>query len=269
MGNAQSIGAYLSVQLNHDQNQVVSGGSRLSGIVYLEIIKDSVAADSLDVKFYGHENTQILVSGGEGGAYPIQDKHELICLNYVLCRFNNGEVKRGRYEFPFKILLPVGLPGKQGVKPRGNSGTGYWFVIEYFLEARLHRNGITQWDVKNSLEIFLQDPPYYSSPKIPSCITPVSESVLFCCCYKTGTMTLLANVDSTNVFVNDLFNVEYAVRNDSTSKVEKILIRVKELHLFRAKSSMLFQNYVEHFESTIIHTQRIEGRCEINVEARS
>jgi hypothetical protein len=44
MGN--SIGANLSVQLNQDQ--LICGGSKLKGTIYLDIGKDSISADSLN-----------------------------------------------------------------------------------------------------------------------------------------------------------------------------------------------------------------------------
>jgi hypothetical protein len=248
MGN--SIGANLSVQLNQD-NEVCSG-STLSGTIYLDIEKDSVAADSLNIKFYGQERSQVVVSNGQAVA-TYTDKHRFISLDYVLHNFN-GEVNRGRYEYPFEIILPVGLPGKQGIKsPQTLFSTKdqNWFVIEYFLEARLHRNGMLEWDAKNNQEILLSDPPYYNT-KIPSFIEPISLPVFFGCCYKTGTMTLLANVDSKNVFINDTFQVEYAVRNESTSTVEKIEINVREIHHFRARCR-------DYIKSTIIHKQQIKG----------
>jgi hypothetical protein len=83
----------------------------------------------------------------------------------VLYRFN-GQVNKGRYEYPFEITLPVCLLGKQGFKqPSFRDGflqrqQPDFFVIEYFLEARLHRYGMMKWDVKNAQEILLSDPPY-------------------------------------------------------------------------------------------------------------
>lgn len=254
MGNSNSIGANLSVQLN--QGQVICGGSKLRGTIYLSVEKDSVSADSLNVKFYGLESTQVYVSGGESST-RYNEQHQIIGVEYVLSRFG-GQVNRGRYEYPFEITLPIGLPGKQGNIYNGTVKNTYhhWFVVEYFLEARLHRHGMMKWDVKNSQEIFMSDPPYYST-KIPSFMEPITQRVLFCGCHKTGTMTLQANVDSTNVFINDKFQIEFAVRNDSTSKVVAIEISVIETAHFSARR-------YHHNYSSIIHSQRITNCSEYN-----
>lgn len=135
-------------------------------------------------------------------------------------------------------------------------GDSEWFVIEYFLEARLHRKGMMTWDVKNSQEILLSDKPHYSTQKIPSFIEPISRPVYFCCCHKTGTMTLLANVDTTNVFVNDVLQIEYAARNDSTSSVKGFKISVQRTEHFHAHGHGAFK-------STTIYQQQIESKSEL------
>jgi hypothetical protein len=213
MGN--SIGANVSVQLNQDKE--VCGGSTLGGTIYLDVEKDSISADSLNVRFYGHESTQITRATNNGDQINLA-KHELVCLDYVLYSFN-GEVNRGRYEYPFEITLPIGLPGKQGFKQPTSDLTMFqkrpdFFVIEYFVEGSLRRSGMLTWDVKNSQEILLlSDPPYYKV-KTPSFIEPITRPVSFCGCYRTGTVTLLANVDSMNLFINDKIHIEYAIRNE-------------------------------------------------------
>jgi hypothetical protein len=189
MGNGQS-GAQVSVQLNQDGG-LICGGSKLSGTVYLNVEKDSITADSLNVKFYGHEATQVQYQesyvGSDGKSnrrtVTVRELHQLVCVDYVLCKnYTNSVVLKGRYEYPFEITLPDFLPGKQGQKYGGN-----WFVIEYFLEARLHRSGMLTFDVKNSQEILLSDKPFESIEKTPSFIEPICRPVYFFCCYKTGT----------------------------------------------------------------------------------
>jgi hypothetical protein len=230
MGN--SIGANISVQLNQDQ--AIYGGSKLTGTIYLNVDKEYISADSLNVKFYGREVCQVEIRDGENGVIGETAQSELICLDFVLHRFN-GRALKGRFEFPFEFVLPAGLPGKQGVRGRKlmswGAYDGNWLLVEYFLEARLHRNGFMVSDIKNSREILLSDPPYYST-KIPSFMEPISLPVFFCKCYKTGTMTLLANVDTINVFVNEMLQIEFAVRNDSTSKVQAVEVTVKAIHQF-------------------------------------
>jgi hypothetical protein len=243
MGN--SLGANLSVQL--DQKGPVAGGSKLTGRIYINVEKE-IPADSIVVKFSGHEKTQC-VSGGATAAIT-SDKHKLVSINHVLHHFDNGRANEGQYEYPFEIIIPTGLPGKLGVvRDKDKVFKRPWFVIEYFLEARLYREGISNKNtVRNSHEIFLSDPVNFWN-KTPSFNEPITRP-LFSCCFKTGQMTLLANVDSTNILMDDKFQIEYAIRNESSAKVQKINIKVKEIREHKTGNTV-------RYESSILQEQEI------------
>jgi hypothetical protein len=65
-------------------------------------------------------------------------------------------------------------------------------------------------------------------------------------------MTLLANVDTTTVFMKDILRIEYAVRNDSTSTVKAVEINIKKIEQFHA------QHHAQTLTSSI-YKQRIES----------
>lgn len=225
-------GAVVAVQLDND-GQGICGGSQLSGRVYLSVEKESTTAQSLNIKFYGQESTCVQysesVDDGDGKSHSetryAYDKRPIVTIDCVLATFP-GRVSRGNYEFPFVINIPYGLPGKQGSK-----STGSYFVIEYFLEARLHRQGIIK--VVNHREIFLTDSPYTGAPT-PSMEEPVQRPVYFLCCLHQGNMTMLANVDNTNVCVGEPFRIDYAIKNESSSAIKALEISVTQSVRFSA-----------------------------------
>lgn len=254
MGNTSfmSTGAFVAVQLDQ-QGKSICGGSKLRGSVFLSVAKDSVSADSLNVKFYGREATcvqyTVTVDDGEGKSHTetrsAHDDREIISIELVLCTYP-GSIRKGTYEYPFEITLPVGLPGKHGLRGHSN-----WFVVEYFFEAKLHRHGMLTWDVKNAQEVLLADQPYIDY-KTPSYVEPSRIPVYFMCCFNTGTMTLVANVDSTNVCVEDRVNIRYALHNESTTKIKALEVRVDMTERFSAGGHT-------HASTRAIFKQRVDA----------
>ena len=60
MGNNTSfVSAGAGVAIQIDNNGSVYGGSKLKGKVYLEVQKDSVSVESLNLRFYGEESTKV------------------------------------------------------------------------------------------------------------------------------------------------------------------------------------------------------------------
>jgi hypothetical protein len=236
MGNTSvlSTGAAIAVQFDNPIGQVY-GGTVLSGKVFLSVHKRSISADTLNVKFFGQEYTHVTytetVSDGDNNSRSetrtATQSAPIISMDYVLVTFG-GSVRKGNYEYPFQITLPPGLPGKQGER----IGSDY-FLIEYFLEARLHRLGMLTWDVKNKTEIFLADPPYVNLPT-PSFAIPQTVPVYFCCCINTGTMTLSSNVNNTNICMEEILRIDYSVHNESSSRVKALEIIVVEASSFHA-----------------------------------
>lgn len=234
MGNTSvfSTGAFVAVEIYEFPGY---GGSNLTGKVYLNVEKSSVAADSLNIRFFGLERS--CIEYVEMVTYENETRMEtrrafqnadIVNIDYILCPFN-GSVSQGRYEFPFQITLPVGLPGKQGIEVLNGS----FFLIEYHLEARLHRHGMLTWDVHNSIEVLLKDPPYNRIPT-PVFLPPHSIPVMFMCCFNSGNMTLGIKLDSNNLVVNELARVGYELSNESTSRIKALEISLHQIIEFSA-----------------------------------
>jgi hypothetical protein len=117
-----------------------------------------------------------------------------------------------------------------------------------------------EFDVKCSKEILIADKPYKNVQKTPSFIEPISQPVYFFCCFKTGSMTLLANVETTNVFMNDKLQIGYAVRNNSTSRLKAIKISVRKIQNFHAGKHNCGQ-------SSIIYETRFEDNKGLHTDA--
>lgn len=251
-----SSSAAIAVQL--DQSGPVHGGGHLSGKVYLSIPKDAYTADTLNLKFFGQEST--CVHYQESESYTDSDGNSqtrsvtrsaydscpIVVMDISLASFPNGRVERGRYEFPFVLTLPFGLPGKQGTKSNGS-----YYVIEYFVEARLHRPGWLKWDVVNHQEVFLMDPPQ-ASVQTPSFNAPVTTPVFFCCCFNQGNMSLLSNVNDTNIGVGEPLKIDYSIYNQSSASIKAIEIKLDQ------SMSWYARGHSEH-SSTTLYKNRIEA----------
>mmetsp|Transcript_7169 Transcript_7169/g.9925 ORF Transcript_7169/g.9925 Transcript_7169/m.9925 type:complete len:501 (+) Transcript_7169:41-1543(+) len=246
MGNSIS-GAFLGISIDESSGRLY-GGSKLRGKIYLDVQSPSITADSLNITFYGREHTTVEYTVHEEDnktrtEYAHASAH--ICnIEFILFQFG-GSVNKGRYEFPFEFTIPPGIPGKQGSYISGSS-----YTIDYHLEAKVHRHGMLTWDTKNSVEIFLTDAPYNRIPT-PVFITPNTSTIYFLCCIKSGTMTLGAKLDSNNICHNESVRVSYEVRNDSTSRVKALEVRVYEVITFSAggrsatSKNVLFKQRIE------------------------
>mmetsp|Transcript_9898 Transcript_9898/g.13549 ORF Transcript_9898/g.13549 Transcript_9898/m.13549 type:complete len:433 (-) Transcript_9898:956-2254(-) len=165
-------------------------------------------------------------------------------VEFILCNFG-GSVVQGRYEFPFEFTLPPGIPGKQGT----TIGSSY-YIVDYHLEARLSRREVRTCDVQNSIEVLMTDAPYNRFPT-PVFLTPSSAPVYFLCCIRSGTMTLGAKIDSNNVCSNESVRISYEVRNDSTSRIKAVEVRIHEVITFSAEGkhattgSILFKQRID------------------------
>eukprot|EP01038_Epipyxis_sp_PR26KG_P015474 gene15474-20880_t len=245
-----STGAFVAVQLNQfdANNEQLRGGSTLSGKVLLNIEKEVVTADSLKVKFYGRESTKVKYETGSGkhrSTHYAYETHNIVDIEHQLAEYPTT-VSKGKYEYPFEIRIPEGLPAKRGSKYGSN-----WFAIEYFFEARLHRHGFLTSDVSNSTEILLGDP-LYDVIKVPSFIEPINFPVFFFCCFQSGTMSLSTSADNTNIVSGDQVTVGYGVHNESTSRVKALEISISQLEQYSA------QNH-SHDHFTLLSQIRIEA----------
>jgi hypothetical protein len=246
MGNSAVIAsAYIGIEIENNGN--VSAGSKLKGKVLLDVQK-ATSADYLMFRFYGQEKTKVTYSvtiqDGEGKSHTERrTAHEVVNIfssEVILHSYTGGNVPQGRFEFPFEVAIPAGLPGYQGY----NANSQDYFGVEYHCEAKLHRPGMLAWDVKNSCQILLNDEPYEAFPT-PLFLEPTTSNVYLMCCIPRGTMTIGAKVNSTNVCANEKLRVDYAIHNESTSRVKALEIVLKRTVAF---SAMGHKSYETHNE---------------------
>jgi len=253
MGNTSSFATGGIIAIELDKNGIVIPGETLNGKVYLEIFKDSISADYLDVIITGKEHTKVsynksIESDGKSRneTHYAFEEHVFFSKNCNLFQFQNGgKVIKGRYEYPFSITIPFGLPGRQGEI----TGSEY-FAIRYYLDVRLHRSGFMTWDIKNNREILMTDPPF-DYIKTPAYIEPDTQKVTFLCCFNTGTMTLGARTDTCDILGGDKLHVDYVIHNESTSRVKALEVRLEESVYQSAqghsswKNNNIFQTRIE------------------------
>jgi len=253
MGNTVlSSGAFVAVEI--DDPGTHSGGSTVRGRVYLDVQKPSVSADSLCIRFYGREHSCVEYSETEGSgddqrtvtnkAYETKLFYD---VDYPLCSYAGKTVQNGRYEHPFEIKLPLNIPGKQ---KHGNQ-FGSFLNVDYHVEARLHRHGMLTWDVKNSMEVLMLDPPYNRIPT-PVFSPPSTVPIHKYCCIRSGTITLAMKLDSNNVVESEAFRVFYEVNNQSTCRVKALSISVYRTLKCQARSK-------RHRTYTTVFQHRIDS----------
>jgi len=252
MGNTVlSTGAFVAVQIDDPGSHY--GGSTLKGRIFLDVQKSSVSADSLNIRFYGCEHSCVVyyVTRGSGKNRRRERKtahayEYFYNVDYPLSFYDDNVVLKGRYEYPFEIKLPLNIPGKQ----KSESG-GSYLDINYHIEARLHRHGMLTWDVKNSMEVLMLDPPYN---RIPTPVFPYPSTVPVhsWCCFRSGFMSLAIKLDSNNIVESEAFRVFYEVNNQSTCRVKAVEISVNRSFHCRAGGH-------SHHSSSCISQERIES----------
>ena len=234
-----STGASLSVKFDND---ISTPGEKLSGKVYLEIFKDSISADYLDVRFHGEEKTKITRTEDKKTKHYYED-FIFIDIGSYLYKFPNGVVTKGKYEFAFALTIPLGLPGRCG----NLSGSDY-FAIRYYFRAKLERHGILTFDVKNHHEILLCDSPF-DYMKTPTFHRPITTPITSCFCCSSGSMTLGVNTDTCDILVDDKLVINYVIHNESTQKIKALEMWMLQDISFTAKG------HNEHHQSTLCNVR--------------
>lgn len=201
MGNTLAIssGAVIVVKLDND---VAMPGTELKGTVYLEVFKDSITADSLDIQFVGEEQTKVTYKQGKD-EHSVQDKHVFFSVDCNLFSFTNGTCKKGKYEYPFSLNISKGIPSTFNYIPTFAEN---YFLVRYFIKSRLHRHGILTFDVKTNREIMMCDSPF-DIIKTPIYMPPNNYDVYFVCCFKQGSMTIGLSANSSDIVENDKLEV--------------------------------------------------------------
>ena len=67
------------------------------------------------------------------------DQSTFLDVNVPLVILDNGYFSRGRYEFPFSLIVPPGVKSSMRCEIAGSKGG--FAEIKYFIEARVHRRG--------------------------------------------------------------------------------------------------------------------------------
>lgn len=138
MGNAAGT---LGVAVNE---QTAVAGGFVSGVIYCQINSE------IDAQYL-----MVTVSGKEGALVVWKETHgtgdnrrtvtksrrytrSLLHIDVGLADFsaNGGKLAPGRYEFPFTLTLPVGLPSSMFCRGFNNSHCS----VKYEIAARLGRN---------------------------------------------------------------------------------------------------------------------------------
>ena len=83
MGNTS--GAVIVVHLDND---IATPGTTMTGTVYLEVFKDSISADYLDVQFNGKEFSKVVYDKKHN--YSKYDEHTFFNVSCKLFTFPNG-----------------------------------------------------------------------------------------------------------------------------------------------------------------------------------
>ena len=221
MGNS----AYIIVEI--ENNETLCGGATLRGKVLLDVIQ-TLSADSLIFRFYGHERTKVSVSSST----CYEESADIYSTKVILHSFDGGSVAEGRYEFPFEVPLPRGLPGSQ--RSNANS-TRESCSILYHCEAKLNRSGvIRKRNVRNSCEVLLKDEPYASFPT-PIFLGPTLSKVSCMMVNSCGVIKFGGKVNTTSVCANEKFRVDFGICNQSTADVKALTIMIKCFISFSAK----------------------------------
>jgi Arrestin (or S-antigen), N-terminal domain len=237
MGNS----AYIVLKL--ESNGTLSGGATLRGKVLLDVIQ-TISADSLIFRFYGHEVTKVKA----GSDSDTEETANIYSAEAILHSFDGCSVAPGRYAFPFEVALPRGLPGSQGYN---TNWTPESCSISYHCEAKLDRSGvICKWNVENSCVVLLKDEPY-ASFSTPMFLGPTLSKVSFMMAYSCGVIKFGGKVNTTSVCANEKFRVDYGIRNQSTADVKTLTIVLKCFTSFTARgyckdvTHTIFEKHIE------------------------
>ena len=225
MGNAAGT---LGVVINEAS---ATAGGALSGVVYV-MVNSEINAEYLMVTVGGEEYALVAwrQTTGSGDNRKTVTKRRryrraLLHMDAGLADFSatGGKLAPGRYEFPFTLRLPVGLPSSMSSHgPHGSKCR-----ITYSISARLGRPGFFTSDFRTARQVLVSSAPLPPLPN-PVFVEPDTQQVNFCCCFNRGSMTLGASLDDTAVERGGTVGVGLACKNDSTSEILGVDIEVTE-----------------------------------------
>ena len=109
------MGSTASLAIEIENNGSISAGGKIRGKVLLDVRK-VISADFLMFRFYGLETVNVLWVDRNGGQRIARAEAIIFSSEIALYSFAGGSVEKGRFEFPFEVTIPEGLPGSQSYK---------------------------------------------------------------------------------------------------------------------------------------------------------
>jgi hypothetical protein len=232
MGNAA---AHLQIRLDSP-----ASSQTLAGVIFLKVEKEQFDCDQLRLQIRGSETSKVVyttTSNKKTTSHTAHEKHEFLQTDCVVTIFQ-GAARRGEYEFPFQVNLPLGLPG---------SIENEHYKISYCMQARLHREGWTKWDVMSSEYPIHQAGMQQSTDgmQFPEMLIPRADPVFYFCCIGAGTMFTAGAVSNTRIAPYSPVKCTFAFDNQSSTDAREMVVRIVEtVNLQASGHRACFRRYI-------------------------
>jgi len=205
-------------------------GSTLKGSVYFDINKE-VSGTSVVASFVGEEIAKVMFDEGVGEQRTTRTEmaqRPLISLpipvDYSNMVQSNNKIQAGKYQMPFEITLPLGLPSSLEAQGRGVSDL---CSIHYEIRAQVKGSGRIQ-DYKTNQKVTILAAPLQAEAN-PYNGPPVLENVNILCCINRGHIMFGARVADTLLDKGESAQVAMSCRNRSSIKVTKVTAQLVEV----------------------------------------
>eukprot|EP00752_Nemacystus_decipiens_P010235 g9119.t1 len=225
-------------------------GDAIEGTVHVNVDAknaEGTSANELVLRLYGVAKTTVLYNttnmahnNSNAQSYQnrdiLREKKEFLSYEVQLAAFG-GKAASGSHSFPFSVMLPPGLP--PSMKESGFQGAGC--EIFYGFEAKLHRPGMLHFDAKGKAKLKVLSRPVELTA-VPVLVGPATETVKKFCCFKSGSMSIGFQADSSAVGLNESVGLTFVARNDSSTEVKSINIEIKQLTTWSARGYLETNN---------------------------
>jgi len=266
MGNTSSgKGNGIYVQLD---TPTVQPGDPVSGVVHLQIAS-AVQMTGIELKVTGLERTYWREvrredrsrSRGDGTEeryteeIPVSryEKREFFKVRIPVYSLNQT-IAQGQYSFPFRFVMPQGLPGTFVVE--GSRGFGhhercgdqaYDAACLYKIKATCGEVGrLGTWPLKHTVMLNLVERP----PPIMQVVSEATAHVRICCCFNRGTVHIKMRAEKNSYAPGEVIRVLADFENRSKSVVRHVDLTVNRSLILRAhghrKSEPKRVAYVAH-----------------------
>jgi hypothetical protein len=237
MGNVSNVGekpAIIVVKI--DQERVIAG-SRISGKVYLSVLKETVDCTSLDISLQGLERTRVQYTTTTGTGKNRKRTKRIARATAIIfsqdaqmASFPQGFIPRGNYEYNFSFMIPPGMPSSMFTK--GSSCCS----VSYEVTARLHRVSMLTWTVMHTcaVDVVARTSTVGNTPCMRF-IEPLVVPINGFFCFPKGHVICGGSVSSSVITPGVVLNVNYAILNRSTTNINGVHINLTETIRFRAK----------------------------------